>query len=114
MKISTILRKAHELLKVGGWTKHIYVDGKGRHCMMGALDWVMVSGEATDYERGDEARTILHSVIREQYPRRGLRPRGLPDRNRIVAFNDAPSTKWADVDRVFEKAIVQAEESIDD
>lgn len=105
-----ILAKALDTLRSKGWVKKIYVDKHDHRCMIGALDHAVTIQDVPSSRKGP--RRLLAEVIREQYPRR--LPKDVDERSDdnsvIVDFNDRPSTRFADVERVFEKAIVRAEE----
>ena len=91
----------------GKWTKDQFHTPKGvRHCLIGAM-FGQLAGTGYDTDATPEV-SILVEVITDQYPERTWgRNTGA-----IIMFNDHRDTKFADVDRVLDKAVVKSQELI--
>lgn len=111
MSAKGLLENGLRILKENGWVKGVYSDEYGQHCSMGAL----AAAVEDEYSLTDwtAAEQTLEKVICEQYPDR------LRNKNRagselclIASFNDDNKTTFADVETVFEKAIVAVDEHV--
>lgn len=71
--VQEVLFQAADLLEKNGWTQHAFVDDEGKHCVLGAIDYVAfgLDTESLNYH----ARSALQSCIE--------RP--------VVEWNDAPT-----------------------
>lgn len=119
----SLLTELHENLNSPRvWVKGSFTGGpKGdRHCMVGwmlelrnqkAASYYAASPNHVAYPATSYSASIrkLADTIREQYP--GL-VSGLNAQGAIVRFNDHPTVKFTDVQRVIEKAIVKEQEEI--
>ena len=99
----------HNLNSPRKWVKGSSVGGSAdeRHCMVG---WLIELNKYGSPAPVSEATYALARVIQEQYP--GLFTHRNNPTGAIVRFNDHKDTKFVDVQRVIEKAIVRQEEEI--
>lgn len=103
MNARQILQKTLDLLGPNGehWCKHAYKTGDGSFCSYGAL-CESVLNDPDRFHAGSEytkARLILATQVKL------ARPNWKSD---IIDFNDNTETTFADVRRVFQKAINRA------
>lgn len=110
--VAKALHDGLDRLRERGLTKRQLVDRRtGAVCAVGAL---VDATPAHDHSRRVAvdygAFVLLDAVAAEQYPERAtdsLHPKGS-----VVLFNNHPDTTLEDMERVFEKAIVKAYETL--
>ncbi len=107
------LWKALDLLRSGRMIKHFRNDGNGGYCALGLLDAVHTG----DYENYDDDVTALNKVADELFEPRpphayaGLYLGGSAGaHSKLADFNNHPATTQADLELVFEKAAIRADE----
>lgn len=119
----TGLEGALDVLRRRGWTQGRLRAGDGARCSIGAIIAVT---NVVDVERGLVDQ--LAGVIREQWPefclaadvtsREYLRGEQvfasqlMLDRQLVIGFNDADLRTFAEVEAIFEKAIVREQETV--
>ncbi len=111
----TLERKAIEQLRTRGHCKGMLSNPRWEVCALGALYsalyGVPVYGHQDVEETHPEVMQRLHRIVEEQYPDRlaGVSDDGY---SILSAFNDHPDTTTEDVERVFTKSAIEAEEQI--
>lgn len=113
--VAKVLHDGLDRLRERGHIKHELCAPSGAVCARGALVgsspsnlWGSYNPMASSYPTLKKADQLLSSVAREQYPNRVLSDSG---NGAIVDVNNHPDTTQEDVERIFEKAIVEAYES---
>jgi hypothetical protein len=115
---SEILSKSLNLLRANGWCKGL-LETQGprpRYCAVGAV----LAVEDMPYTAAVNSSPLraLEAIIAEQYPDRSAKS----DQDetytssawgKIVYFNNHDDTDFADIERVFEKAVLAAAERDD-
>lgn len=112
--VAKALHDGLDTLRRRGWTQWDLCDSNGRVCARGALldvtdtgtYWFEIEEVLPDTQR--QADDLLSRVAAEQYPDRVQSWMAEP----IVAVNNHDDTTQEDVERIFEKAIVKAYETL--
>jgi hypothetical protein len=93
-----IVRRALQLFgKDGqGWCKGSLDNHQGQHCTLGALDKV-----TKELRAGDETFRAARELVRASLAQERKLEQGLS----LMTFNDRSSTSFADIKRVFNRAI---------
>jgi hypothetical protein len=101
-----VLRRAKALIEERGWWRGFYADREsGAVCVRGAC---MLAGSTdVDFFSDDGWETSPESDQAEAWLSRAL---GVPNAERVAAWNDAPTTTRIDVLRLLDKAITLAEQ----
>lgn len=88
---SMVLTRGLEILNATGWCKELYSDGKGRHCMAGAIFAQQPEDEAK-YRAIAALTDAVEEVTSFGY-------------SSVSTYNDLASTTWEDVQHIYNQAI---------
>jgi hypothetical protein len=121
---SEILGKSLNLLRTNGWCKGLLrtEEPRPQYCAVGAVlavEFLMTKVEMTytTYTTAVNSSPlrVLEAIIAEQYPDRSAKSEMYTSSawERVVYFNNHDDTDFADIERVFEKAVLAAAERDD-